>query len=385
MAILPKNAAIVILGGGVMGASTAYHLAKRGYKDVLLLEREQFFGTGSTGRCAGGIRYQFNTEVNIRLSQKSLQMFDEFEEETGESALVKKCGYLFVLTQEKDLEVFRKTVELQRSLGIRTEWLPREEVRKIAAPCEFPDALAGSFNAEDGLANPNSIVMGYINSARRYGAVCITGCKVIGLDVKDNQIQKVQTSLGDIEAKTVVNTCGPWSAIIGNEVGLEIPVFPIRRQWFVTDAIPKLPDKFPFVIDFAQSLYFHREGLGLLTGMSNPNEKIGFDQSIDYEWELKHIESSLQRIPLLEKSGILARQAGLYEMTPDSHPIIGSTPVDGFFLLSGFSGHGFMQGPICGKLMAEILIDGKATTVDIKKLDYNRFFEKRLIPEYNVV
>ena len=157
------------------------------------------------------------------------------------------------------------------------------------------------------------------------------------------------------------------------------------RQWFITDAIPKLPEEFPFVIDFAQSLYFHREGSGLLTGMSNPNEKIGLDQSIDSEWELKHIESSIQRMPLLGNSGIQARQAGLYEMTPDGHPIIGPTPVDGFYLLRGFSGHGFMQGPICGKLMAEIIIDGEATTVDIRMLDYNRFTEKHLIPEYNVI
>ena len=368
-----------------MGASTVYHLASRGYKDVLLLEREKFFGTGATGRCAGGIRYQFNTEVNIRLSQKSLPMIDAFEEETGQSVLVQKCGYLFALTREKDVEVFRKTVELQRSLGVQTEWLTGEEVRNIAAPCDFPDALAGSFNAEDGLADPNSIVMGYINAARRHGAVCITDCSAIGIDVKNNQIRKVQTSLGTIETKTVVNACGPWSASLGKEISLEIPVFPLRRQWFVTEAIQELPEDFPFVIDFAQSLYFHREGSGLLTGMSNPNEKIGDDQRIDSEWELKHIESAIQRMPLLGNYGIQARQAGLYEMTPDAHPIIGPTPVEGFYLLSGFSGHGFMQGPICGKLMAEILIDGEATTVDISKLDYKRFAEKRLIPEYNVV
>ncbi|HCB32895.1 MAG TPA: FAD-binding oxidoreductase [Deltaproteobacteria bacterium] len=385
MSRLPKTASVVILGGGVMGASTVYHLASRGYKDVLLLEREKFFGTGATGRCAGGIRYQFNTEVNIRLSQKSLPMIDAFEEETGQSVLVQKCGYLFALTREKDVEVFRKTVELQRSLGVQTEWLTGDEVRSIAAPCDFPDALAGSFNAEDGLADPNSIVMGYINAARRHGAVCITDCSAIGIDVKNNQIRKVQTSLGTIETKTVVNACGPWSASLGKEISLEISVFPLRRQWFVTEAIQELPEDFPFVIDFAQSLYFHREGSGLLTGMSNPNEKIGDDQRIDSEWELKHIESAIRRMPLLGNSGIQARQAGLYEMTPDAHPIIGPTPVEGFYLLSGFSGHGFMQGPICGKLMAEILIDGEATTVDISKLDYNRFAEKRLIPEYNVV
>ncbi len=382
---LPKAASAVIIGGGVMGASTAYHLASRGLKDVLIIEREPFFGSGATGRCAGGIRCQFNTGVNIRLSNKSLSMIDAFEEETGQSALVQKCGYVFVLTSEKDVEVFQRSVELQHSLGVNTEWLDREEIQKITAPCLFPDALAGTFNADEGLADPNSIVMGYINAAQKRGVTCITDCYATEIVIKNNKISKVKTSLGDIDTECVVNTCGPWSAALGKTIGLEIPVSPLRRQWLVTDSLLKLPAEFPFVIDFSQSLYFHREGSGLLSGMSNPREKIGEDQSIDSEWELEHIEAAVKRLPLLENTGIITRKAGLYEVTPDAHPIIGSTPVDGFYLLTGFSGHGFMQGPVCGKLMSEIVIDGDAYTVDISMLDYNRFSENRLITEYNVV
>ena len=385
MSGLPKTADVVILGGGVMGASTAYHLACRGHKNILLLERESFFGTGATGRCAGGIRKQFNTEVNIRLSQASLSMIDELEEETGQSALVRKCGYLFVLTAEKDVSVFQNSLELQHSLGVKTEWISADEVRRLAAPCVFPDALAGTFSADDGLADPNSIVMAYINAARRLGAVCLTDCSASGIELEKNKVRIVRTNLGTVETETVVNACGPWSAFFGNGIGLEIPVSPLRRQWFLTETIPELPLDFPFVIDFSQNLYFHHEGAGMLSGMSNPNEKIGTDQSINQEWEMLHIEAAIKRMPLLGNSGIKARQAGLYELTPDAHPIIGSTPVEGFYLLTGFSGHGFMQGPICGKLMAEIIIDGEATTVDISMLDYNRFAEKRLIQEYNVV
>ena len=270
-------------------------------------------------------------------------------------------------------------------MGVKTEWFSGNEVRRLAAPSVFPDAIAGTFNADDGLADPNSIVMGYINAARRHGAVCLTDCSANGIELGKNKVQKVRTSLGTVETETVVNACGPWSAFFGNDIGLEIPVSPLRRQWFVTENNPERPAEFPFVIDFSQSIYFHREASGMLSGMSNHNQKIGADQSIDQEWEMRHIEAALKRMPLLGKSGIKARQAGLYELTPDAHPIIGSTLVEGFYLLTGFSGHGFMQGPICGKLMAEILIDGKASTVDISMLDYKRFAEKRLIPEYNVV
>ncbi|MED6339164.1 MAG: FAD-binding oxidoreductase [SAR324 cluster bacterium] len=385
MSRLPRKADVVIIGGGVMGTSTAYHLVKRGQTNILLLERESFFGTGATGRCAGGIRHQFNTEVNIRLSQKSLAMIDTLEEETGQSAMVRKCGYLFVLTDEKDVPVFQKTLKLQDSLGVKTEWLSGDEVSRLAAPCVFPDAIGGTFNPDDGLADPNSIVMGYIKAARRQGAVCITDCTVTDFELENNKVRKVLTSLGSVETETVVNACGPWSTFLGNVMDLEIPVSPLRRQWFVTEKVPELPAEFPFVIDFSQSLYFHREASGLLSGMSNPNQKFGTDQSIDQDWEIRHIKEALARLPLLENSGIKARQAGLYELTPDAHPIIGSTPVDGFYLLAGFSGHGFMQGPICGKLMAEILIDGKASSVDISMLDYKRFEENRLIQEYNVV
>jgi len=382
---LPKTASIVILGGGVMGASTAFHLATRGIKNILLIEKEPFFCTGATGRCAGGFRHQFNTEINILLSKISIAMIESLEQEIGISGIVKKSGYLFILTKEKDVSVFKKSLEIQHKLGVKTEWLSGDEIRKISLPCVFPDAIGGTYNKEDGIADPNSIVMGYIASARRLGVACITNCLAKNIILEKNRVQKVETSLGTVETETVVNACGPWSAIIGNGIGLEIPVSPIRRQWFVTENTPEIPSEFPFVIDFSQSLYFHREGQGVLSGMSNHNQEIGVDQSIDTLWEIEHIEAATNRMPILEKLGIKARQAGLYELTPDAHPIIGDTPIEGFYLLTGFSGHGFMHGPICGKLMSEILIDGEAISVDISELNYNRFSEKRLIHEYNVV
>lgn len=390
MSHLPSTATVIVIGGGVMGASTAYHLAKRGLKDVLLLEKESFFGLGATGRCAGGIRHQFATEVNVRLSIESLRMFDELEAETGQPALVRKCGYLFVLTNERDLPVFKKNVELQHSLGVRTQWLSGDEVRSLIPLCVFPDALGGTFCAGDGLADPNSVVMGYINAAKRLGAKCLTDIEVTGIDTQGREsarekVAGVETNKGRIAAEIVVNAAGPWSAPIGTMTGVAIPVAPLRRQWLTTTPLPDLPPDFPFVVDFAQSLYFHREGGGLLTGMSNNDEKVGFDQSVDPEWELVHLEAAAKRMPLLENAGVASRWAGLYEVTPDAHPILGATPVKGFYLATGFSGHGFMHGPVCGKLMAEIILDGKASTVDVSSLELKRFSEGKEIHEYNVV
>jgi sarcosine oxidase subunit beta len=381
----PATADIVVVGGGVMGASTAYHLAKRGAGRVVLLEREAFFGLGATGRCAGGIRHQFATEINIRLSLLSLRMLDALEAETGQPALVRKVGYMFVLTRPEDVEVFRRNVALQHSLGVPTEWLSGDEVRRRLPACVFPDAVAGTFYDQDGLADPNSVVMGYVNAARRLGVDCVTEADVTGVATGGGRVTGVVTPHGAISAGVVVNAAGPWSAPLAAMAGLDVPVTPLRRQWLTTTPLPQLPPGFPFVIDFAQSLYFHPEGEGLLTGMSNSNEQVGFDQSVDDDWELVHMEAAIQRLPLLEQAGVVSRWAGLYEVTPDAHPILGPTPLAGFYLVTGFSGHGFMHGPVCGLLLAEQILDGQAATLDISALALSRFEQHKEIVEYNVV
>ncbi|MEA3350687.1 MAG: FAD-dependent oxidoreductase [Chloroflexota bacterium] len=382
---LPKTAEVIVIGGGVMGASTAYHLAARGVKDIVLLEKEEFFGQGATGRCAGGVRYQFATEVNIRLSLASLPMLERFEDEIGQIIDYHKVGYLFLLTDEDDLETFRKNMTLQHSLGVETEWLDGDEIRRRLPMMNLEDVIAGTNNAKDGVVDPNGVVMGYIGAAQRLGVKAISKMPVTGINVEGGKVTGVETAAGQISTPTVVNATGPWAGLIGQMAGVPIPITPLRRQWLTTSSLPDLPSDFPFVIDFAQSLYFHPEGVGLLTGMSNPNEEPGLNQNVDPDWELIHMEAAINRMPMLERAGLASRLAGLYENTPDAHPIYGSTPVDGFFIVSGFSGHGFMHGPISGKLMAEIILDGKAKTVDVSMLDLNRFEEGRLIHEYNVV
>jgi sarcosine oxidase subunit beta len=382
---LPKTADIVIIGGGVMGASALYHLAERGVKNVVLLEKEEFFGSGATGRCAGGVRYQFSTEINVQLSQASLPMIERFKDEIGQEVNYRQCGYLLVATTERDGSAFKRNVEMQNRLGVGTQLLSGDEVRARLPLMRFADALAGTFNQKDGLVDPNSVVMGYVSAAQRLGAKAISSAGVTGIHVSGNKIEAVETAAGLIVTRTVLNAAGPWAGIVSEMAGVRVPIVPIRRQMYTTTPMPEIPADFPFVIDFAQSLYFHREGNGLLIGMSNANEKPGLDQNVDDEFELINMEAAAARLPLMERAGRVSRWAGLYEVTPDAHPIFGKTPVDGLFMVAGFSGHGFMHGPVAGKLMAELMVDGTYKTLDVSALDLARYDEGRLIQEYNVV
>jgi len=381
----PNTADIVIIGGGVMGASAAYHLAKHGMKNIVLLEKEEFFGTGATGRCAGGVRYQFSTEINVKLSLESLPMIECFKDEIGQDVNYRQCGYLLIATNKKDATTFKHNVELQNSLGVKTILLTGDEVRARLPLMKFEDAITGTFNPTDGIVDPNSVVAGYISAAHKMGVKALTHVEVTGIHVSGDEVKAVETTQGLIQTRMILNAAGPWAGQIGEMAGVKIPVVPIRRQMFTTNPLKEIPEDFPFVIDFAQSLYFHREGEGLLIGMSNQNEKPGFDQSVDEEFEFVNLETAIERLPLLERASRASHWAGLYEVTPDAHPIFGGSNLKGFTICAGFSGHGFMHGPVAGKLMSEYILDGKFSTLDVSMLDLPRFEEGRLIKEYNVV
>ena len=382
---IPTTADIVIIGGGVMGASAAYHLAKRGLKNIVLLEKEEFFGTGATGRCAGGVRYQFSTEINVKLSIESLPMIERFKAEIGQDVNYRQCGYLLVATDEKDATTFKHNVELQNKLGVRTQFLNGDEIRARLPLMQFEDAIAGTFNQKDGIVDPNGVVAGYISAGQKLGVRAFAGNEVIGIRVSRGEVEAVETHQGVIQARRILNAAGPWAGQIGEMAGVQIPIVPLRRQMFTTNPLKEIPEDFPFVIDFAQSLYFHREGDGLLIGMSNQHETPGFDQNVDEEFEFVNLEAAIERMPLLERASRASHWAGLYEVTPDAHPIFGGSNVKGFTICTGFSGHGFMHGPVAGKLMSEYILDGEFSTLDVSMLDLARFEEERLIKEYNVV
>jgi sarcosine oxidase subunit beta len=276
-------------------------------------------------------------------------------------------------------------VEMQNRLGVPTQLLSGDEVRRRLPLMKFEDAIAGTFNQKDGTVDPNSVVMGYISAAQKLGVKVFTGAEVIGIRLSGENIEEVQTSLGGVKTRMILNTAGPWASPICKMAGINLPVIPLRRQMFTTSPLKEVPADFPFVIDFAKSLYFHREGEGLLIGMSNQNEQPGFDQNVDEDFELVNLDAAIERMPLVEKAQRASHWAGLYEVTPDAHPIFGNTNVNGFYVCTGFSGHGFMHGPISGKLMSEFILDGKFSSLDVSMLDLKRFEEGRLIQEYNVV
>ncbi len=384
--MIPNRADVVVIGGGVMGVSTAYHLASGGCHDVVLVERAPLLGTEATGKCAGGIRYQFSTEINVRLSLASLPMLERFEAEMGQSIDYRQTGYLFLLDNDADVEVFRRNVAMQRRLGVGSQLMNLDEVRKRVPLLNLEGIVGGAYNADDGLADPGGVVQGYDTGARRAGATILTGVTVTGIQVAGGRVVGVETSEGRISTPVVVNAAGPWAGEVGAMAGVDVPVVPLRRQIAVTTPLSQLPPDFPFVIDFTSSLYFHREGRGILTGQSNPGEAPGFDQSIDHAWTEAHLERAMHRFPLLERAGLLREWAGLYEVTPDAHPIIdGLSDPAGFYIVAGFSGHGFMHGPIAGKLVAEMILDGAPRSLDVHQLRLARFAEGDLVREHNVV
>lgn len=384
--MLPNKASAVIIGGGVMGVSTAYHLAVRGCQDVVLLEMAAFLGSEATGKCAGGIRYQFSTEINVRLSLLSLPMLVNFEEELGQQIDLRWTGYLFLLDNDADVCAYQAQVSMQNRLGVPSQMLSHDEAAQMVPLLNTADIMGGAYHARDGLADPSGVVQGYAAGARRQGVQLLTGVEVTGIRVQAGKVTGVQTSQGAIDAPVVVNAAGPWAGQVAAMAGVQLPISPVRRQIAVTTPLPEVPADFPFVIDFSRNLYFHREGRGVLTGQSNVNEPPGFNQSVDHNWTEQHLDNAIFRFPLLAKAGLLREWAGLYEVTPDAHPVIDrlADPL-GFYVVAGFSGHGFMHGPAAGLLMSELILDGQARSLDIQQLRLSRFAEGDLVKEHNVV
>ena len=379
MNFMEKTAEIIIVGGGIIGTSLAYHLGQKGAKGVVLLERGML-GEGSTAKCVGGIRFQFSTDINILFSLESVKTWQHFEELTEVDLGFKKVGYLFLATTPEEWEIFQTNASLQKSYGIPVELLPPQEIQYRWPYLRVDDLQGGTFCPWEGYAGPYEALTGYAKGARKKGVKIYENTEVQRIFTENGKVSGVATSKGDISAPIVINAAGPYAEEVGKMAGVEIPVKPYRRQIFFTAAFPWIQDPIPLVIDFHRGWYFRREGDGLL--ISGPKDDFpSFNINVDYDAMVEVAEKSLFRVPLMEKAQITRGWAGSYEISPDNHAILGKVPeAEGLYTANGFSGHGFQHSPAAGKVMAELILREKPS-IDFSILSIDRLRKGEYIRE----
>ena len=368
---LPATAEVVVVGGGVMGASALYHLARAGCSAAVLIERETL-GAGSTSKAAGGIRAQFSDELNIRIALECIHRYERFAEEPGGEIGFKQWGYLFLLTREEEVASFRRSLALQQELGVPSRLLAPEEAGGIVPGLCTDDLLAATFCPLDGYATPEAVVQGYAAAAARLGATIVQGCDARRIVVEGGRVVGVETGGGRIATSRVILTAGVWSRELGSTAGIDLPVRPEQRHVFFTEPGDPLPRELPLTVDFATGFYVHREGQGLLFG--------------GREWTLEELAPvAAHRLPALADLEVRGGWWGYYEVSPDANAIVGAcAEPEGLVYATGFSGHGFQQGPVIGEHVA-LLALGLPTPFDLGPFALERFAAGAERAELNVV
>jgi sarcosine oxidase subunit beta len=384
-----ETADVVIIGSGIVGSSVAYHLAQQECTNVLVIERDAHQGKGSTGKSMGGVRAQFSTPVNIQMSKYSIDFFSKFDEVVGHPADYRAHGYLFCATNEKHLAYLKGNRERQNALGVtNVEWVSPDDIVKMVPQLRVDDILGGTFCPTDGFVDPHSVMMGFMLKAREKGVRLWLETEVTGIEVDGRSIAGVHTTRGFVSTRIVVNAAGAWAARVAAMAGAELPVEPLRRQLVPTEPFDQLPQRFPMVIDMSTGFHFRREGKGILLAWNDPEETPGFKTDFDETFVEKILTRAASRVPVLAEAGVNPRRAwaGLYEMTPDHHAIIGPAPnVEGLYFVNGFSGHGVMHSPASGKIGADLILQGRSDLVDATQLSVDRFATGRLLEETAVL
>ena len=367
-----------------MGLSTAYHLARAGVTDVVLVEKGEL-GSGSTCKAAGGVRAQFSDAVNIELGARSLHAFETFEATFGQEIDLHQVGYLFLLEKPEHVAAFEKNIALQNELGVPSRLIDVAEAKALSPLISTEGLLAAAYSPTDGHCTPESVVAGYAGAARRAGARLVRGCAVTGIDVQRGSHHPRRDGPGVHRDRHGHLRRGRLVRGLGAMVGVDLPVEPLRRQILTTAPMPGLDPHTPFTIDFATSFYFHGEGQGLLLGMSDPHETPGFKLTESDEWLAGLGDAIERRAPGISEVGLGAGWAGLYEMTPDHNALVGEADgVSRFLYATGFSGHGFLMGPAIGEVMRDLYL-GRPPVVDVSPLTADRFAGAGLRPELNIV
>ena len=384
-----QTAEVVIIGGGIVGSSIAYHLTSAGCRNVLVLERESATGKGSTGKSMGGVRAQFSTPVNIQMSLYAIPFYASFEERLGYPCDYRPQGYLFCATTEAHLAYLRANYEKQVAMGLKNVRLVEgAEIRGMFPQLRGDDIVGGSFCSTDGFVDPYSAMTGFMTWATDHGATLWKSAEVTGLLRDEQGIAGVQTTRGTVATRKVVNCAGAWAASVAAMVGIDLPVEPLRRMLVPSEPFDEFPHTAPMIIDMSNGFHFRPESRGFLLAWNDPEETPGYKTEFDPAFVEKILTRAADRVPCFANLPVNPKRAwaGLYEMTPDHHPVLGEAPgVPGFFLANGFSGHGVMHAPATGKILSDLILTGKTDLIDAPLLNLARFAEGRMIHETAVL
>ncbi len=366
------TADVVVIGAGVIGCSTAYHLARMGVTNVAVVEMEQV-GSGSSSKSASMLSLQFcQDEPSVQMAKYSYARYMQFEQELGVPIDFKRIGWLSVATQATSERLLQKARLLQ-SLDITTEILEPEDIKRLYPEIHTQDLALGTWGPDDGPFDPHMIMWGYIKRATEMGVRLEQGVRATDIHIQRGQVKGVQTTRGLIATRQVVNAGGPWAIEIGKWVGVEIPIVNLVRHILVTGPIPEIPSPRAFVEDVTAEWYFRPEGPGVLMGMGATPTR---DLNVTFSQEMKDqmIEAAVHRVPALEHASMLTGWAGIRPVTLDDHPILGPVPsVEGFILNCGWGGKGIIQAPIAGQLVGELISQGHTSTMDIGVFGIERF------------
>jgi sarcosine oxidase subunit beta len=378
-----KKADIVIIGGGVVGCSIAYNLAKLGAKNIILLEKNTL-ASGATGRCGAGIRQQFGTKMNCILARESIKIFENLSQELEYDIELNQGGYLILAYTEKEVNQFKKNIALEQSLNIKARLITVEEAKEIVPPLNTEGILAATFCPTDGHANPFKTNFAYAEAAERLGVKIYTFTEVKEIETENHKIVAVNTDKGKVLTPIVVNAAGGYSGIIGKMVGVDLPVYSQRHQILITEPLDPLFR--PMLMSFSRNFYCQQTPHGsIIMGFGDPNERKDGNIGSSWQFAQEMAQKMTAVLPLLKEVSMVRQWAGLYNMSPDAQPILGEHPqIEGFYMAIGFSGHGFMLAPITSKLIAELILKER-TSLPIDKLDIGRFERGELIIEPSVV
>jgi sarcosine oxidase, subunit beta len=384
-----QSADVVIIGGGIVGSSIAYHLTAAGCHNVLVLERESAQGKGSTGKSMGGVRAQFSTPLNIQMSMYSIAFYATMQERLGHESGYRPQGYLFLATTPAHLTYLRENVERQHAMGLSTVRLhSHDDIARQYPLLKTDDVLGASFCSTDGFVDPYLAMTGLMEKAKEQGTTLWKSAEVTSIDLDAKGVCGVQTSRGPVATRTIVNCAGAWGASVAAMVGLDLPVTPLKRMLVPSEPFADFPHTAPMIIDMSNGFHFRPESLGFLLAWNDAEEIRDYDTNFDPSFVEKILERAVERVPCFENLAVNPKRgwAGLYEMTPDHHPALGPVAaVQGFFCANGFSGHGVMHAPATGKILADLITTGKTTLIDAGILAFERFAEGRLVHETAVL